>query len=402
MTAESYGAPIIIGVDDRRYGMTRVALSEKEAGTEYDEEFIQKLAFEHPNCLPIDQIDRAFTDYVTVCTELNTPSGPLDALYVTTTGRLIVLEAKLWNNPEARRKLVAQVLDYAKELARWDYEDLQREVSRRLGRKGNVLYEIARAHQPGLDESRFVDEVHTNLKRGRFLLMIVGDGIREGAGAIADFLNSVGSLEFTFGLVELALFRNPNIGLLVQPRVIARTVEVGRVVVQLPDGATLSDEGHTAAESEELTETQKFYTEFWSEFLAELQLDDPSQKMANVTKSENIYFPMPPSGAVIWVSAYFSKSAQCVGVFLRFSKAFGDTAYEVLVESEDEINKDLGIPVSWRDRGEGHKTISSHMDVQDVHSAEYRHQIKTYFSETVNLFINTFRHRLERIVQNQA
>ncbi|MDX2477262.1 MAG: hypothetical protein QNL05_07845 [Gammaproteobacteria bacterium] len=28
------------------------------------------------------------------------------------------------------------------ELARWDYEDLQREVSRATGRKGNSLYEM--------------------------------------------------------------------------------------------------------------------------------------------------------------------------------------------------------------------------------------------------------------------
>ena len=40
-------------------------------------------------------------------------------------------------------------------------------------------------------------------------------GIREGAGAITDFLENFGTLEFTFGLVELALYSGLDEGLLV-------------------------------------------------------------------------------------------------------------------------------------------------------------------------------------------
>ncbi len=35
----------------------------------------------------------------------------------------MLVEAKLWRNPEARRKVIGQILDYAKELSRWNYED---------------------------------------------------------------------------------------------------------------------------------------------------------------------------------------------------------------------------------------------------------------------------------------
>ena len=37
----------------------------------YDEAFIQKLAFENPTCLPIEDIDRAYENLVPVCMELN-------------------------------------------------------------------------------------------------------------------------------------------------------------------------------------------------------------------------------------------------------------------------------------------------------------------------------------------
>ena len=53
------------------------------------------------------------------------------------TGRIIILEAKLWRNPESKRKVIAQILDYASELTRWSFEDLEREVSRRLDTGGS-------------------------------------------------------------------------------------------------------------------------------------------------------------------------------------------------------------------------------------------------------------------------
>ena len=38
-------------------------------------------------------------------------------------------EFKLWRNPHARREVIGQILDYAKDLASWSYEDLQRQIS---------------------------------------------------------------------------------------------------------------------------------------------------------------------------------------------------------------------------------------------------------------------------------
>ena len=43
---------------------------------------------------------------------------------------------------EARREVVSQILDYAKELSRWSSSDVQREVGRRLKRDGNPLLDI--------------------------------------------------------------------------------------------------------------------------------------------------------------------------------------------------------------------------------------------------------------------
>jgi len=399
MRRSAYGTPLVI-----RDGGDPVVLDKVEiADGSYDEKFIQELAFNHPSCLPVSEIDRAYEQLVPVCMELNTPAGPLDALYVTPTGRLVILEAKLWRNPEARRKVVAQILDYAKEFSRWDYEDLQRETSRKLGRKGNALFELVAEKYPDTNEAQFVDEVQQSLEQGRFLLLILGDGIREGAAAIADFIGSVGSLEFTFGLVELALYKDDTVGMVVQPRVIARTVEMERYIIRLPDEAYIEDEEIQVSRGDsELSESALFYQSFWAEFLSELQLDDASQQFANPTKSENIYFKVPPAFGTAWISAYFSKSTNTVGVYLRTSKKeVGDTYYHALLADKEDIEKDLGFGPVWKEFAQSY-SISISKSFSDVHSADNRAAIKDFFAQHINLFVNVFRPRLARIAEDES
>ena len=48
--------------------------------------------------------------------------------------------------------------------------------------------------------------MNRNLRLGRFVLLIVGDGIHEGVEKMADFLNQTPQLQFTLGLVEMGLY----------------------------------------------------------------------------------------------------------------------------------------------------------------------------------------------------
>ena len=173
------------------------------------EAFIRDLVHQHPVCLPITEIDAMFSGTVSICTELNTPAGPIDVFMVTPSGLPVLVECKLWRNPEARREVVSQILDYGKELSRWSSADLQREVSNRLKREGNPLLDMVRAVDPAVDEQRFHDALTANLRRGRFLLLIVGDGIREGVEAIAEYLRVHAGLHFSLGLVELPIYITP-------------------------------------------------------------------------------------------------------------------------------------------------------------------------------------------------
>lgn len=398
MSESQYGNPLI--VTD-----SQVHVLEKIPANQYDEAYIQDLAFDYPECLPINEIDRVFEGLIPVCKEFHTPVGPLDILYVTSKGRLVIVEAKLWCNPEARRKVIGQILDYAKEISRWNYQDLQREVSKATGRKGNVLFELVKEKHPEADEAEFVDEVTRTLTKGRFLLLILGDGIREGVAAIAEFLEETGQLEFTFGMLELVLYKTPSGNTLLQPRVLAKTVVFKRLVIAIDQaGASLLEDGDDSfpvqTNNVNTTELQKFYLEFWPEWLSELELDDPSQpfpKNKNPARG-NIAFDMPASNS--WITVYFYQNENEAGVFLTFYKGeFANQAYSYLLDNCDDIESELGIDIGWQSDGEKHKVIHK-MKFNDLRSKENRQAIKDYFSDTVNRFVNVFRPRIQKLIDD--
>jgi hypothetical protein len=86
----------------------------------------------------------------------------------------------------------------------------------------------------GFDEAEFADNVQRNLERGRAVIAVVGDGIREGVISLTDLVQSHAGHRFTFALVELALYETPSAGVrLVVPSVLAQTKLIERGVVRI-------------------------------------------------------------------------------------------------------------------------------------------------------------------------
>ena len=177
-------------------------------------------------------------------------SGSLDNLFVTRDGKLVLVEAKLWRNPEARRKVVAQALEYAAAVFKMGYGDLENAVlkARRAGKEPAAsLFQIAADHSAGIDEEEFIDVLSGNLERGRAIIGVVGDGIREDIIPLGDLLQSHAGHRFTFALVELAVYETPANGVrLVVPSVLAQTQLIERGVVRIegipPSGQRLTVE----------------------------------------------------------------------------------------------------------------------------------------------------------------
>jgi hypothetical protein len=383
-----YSTPFIINESGETELLERIPF-----GSGFTENWLQNRLFENPESLPLQEIDPAYQQVCPLCREMNTAAGPIDVVYITPQGRLVIIETKLWRNPEARRKVVAQILDYAKELKGWTYSDLQREISRRTGRKGNSPYQIVCQRFVNIDEAAFVDGVTQSLRNGDFMLIIAGDGIRQDAQGIVQFLQDVGHMRFVLAMIEVAVYKHIKKDLfVVQPRLLAKTQQLNRdIAYSLPPDSesTVIDPG---ADKEEW---RKVYKDYWTRLIESLVLDDPEQPMAKPTALGNIFFSMPPSGSIAWVTTFFSKQEKEVGCFLRLrDEPAGRELYQALLEEKDSITVDLPFAVLWDDTRRMvircRKVTGDWPPVNDK-------EVDAYLSETINGFVNVFRPRLARL-----
>ena len=200
----------------------------------------------------------------------------MDNLYLTPTGEIILVEAKLWSNSQARREVVAQALDYIAALMSLTYDEFETAIVT-AGGGAKPLYKYMEDQPEALSESEFVDAVSNNLARGRILVLVVGDGIRREAEALGALLQSHAGAHFTFALVELAAWCNPTSGdFLIIPDILAQTVMIERGVVRLENGV-LQVQAATAKATEK---PKSISEEMFYEELAKLNMTLPSSVRA--------------------------------------------------------------------------------------------------------------------------
>jgi len=227
--ARSRATPIHIGSDNLRSPLERIHLGQGV----FDEDWLQKLIHDHPAILPISDIEPGFGELIAAAREVPCGHGFIDNLYLTPSGDIVLVETKLWRNSQMRREVVAQALDYVAALGTMSYDAFEAAVSR--GQKAPAkLYNLISNHPEALDEAAFIDAVARNLRRGRMLAIVLGDGIRTETEALSNLLQSHAGSHFTFALVELATWKNARTGdILAVPNTLAKTVMIERGVVRV-------------------------------------------------------------------------------------------------------------------------------------------------------------------------
>lgn len=272
------------------------------------------------------------------------------------------------------------------------------------------IVQVLEAAGHPVEEVRFRDALARNLRRGEMLLLVIGDGIREGAGAITTFLEANASLHFTFGLVEVAIYATPDGGQLLQPRVLTQTQVVRRVVIELADSRMVARERDPTEEeaqeeeaSEEVVQSRKRYQAFWSEFLAQLHLEDDEQRISAPSVTTNQYFMMP-TGSTAWVSAFLAQSSGSAGVYLTFSKGpVGDRLYQALKEDQAAIDQELGLPgIQWDSTGGKHKVRSAISGYPGQLIEDHGPEIRAALADRVARFVKVFRPRLQKLVDQAS
>ena len=287
----------------------------------FDEGRLQEVLFRNADTLPLGEIDPAYGDPVPVCTELGTRAGPIDALYLTPAGRIILAEFKLWRNPGARREVIGQILDYARVLASWSYDDLERGVRKRTKRSP---FDIVSEAHGSVQEHIFVDNVRRRLKRGEFLLLIIGDGIREGVEDIVSYVQEHAGLRFNLALVEAAVFRRgAGDDLIIQPRVLARTELVRRTV--LVRRTILEETDDDPIEEYEPSPIEDENERFWTAVLKGFSFDDPEPPVPQPSRHASVWVKVEGSAYGGWgisFGAFLNRNRSKIGTYLTWRAGF--------------------------------------------------------------------------------
>jgi hypothetical protein len=189
----------------------------------------------------VADIEPVFYPLIPIGREVPTETGVIDNLYISQQGYPVIVETKLWRNPEARRDVFAQSIDYAVSLSKWKFQELDqctKSYTKTFGKPFGLLEWIDEyLHEPlDVDNIYFEENVSRNLRLGRFLILLVGDKIRSTVVDLMGHFNDVPHLAFNIALVELHCYKSNEDKpwpLYVVPTIKAQTQIVERTIVQV-------------------------------------------------------------------------------------------------------------------------------------------------------------------------
>ena len=117
MKARQFVTPVLI-----RNGTATVLRHVPFDERTFKEADLQALLFAHPTLIPVGDIEPIFDRLHPLARELRVGSGFIDLVFMNDEGYLTLVETKLWRNPEARRTVVAQLIDYASHVSNLDVQ----------------------------------------------------------------------------------------------------------------------------------------------------------------------------------------------------------------------------------------------------------------------------------------
>lgn len=130
----------------------------------------------HPSLIP------GVTNNAMVCKEFSTEAGPADVVAVDLENGLTIVECKMASNPQVRREIVGQVLDYASSFWKMSVEEFD---NRWRARTKHSLFE-------DLDlGDALKHRLQDNLASGEFRIILAVDEINADLRRIVEYLNSI-------------------------------------------------------------------------------------------------------------------------------------------------------------------------------------------------------------------
>jgi hypothetical protein len=183
---------------------------------------LQRLLAESPSLISIEDVRAGAGQLVVAVREFPLPIGFLDLVAFSAAGDITLIECKLASNPQIKREVIGQALEYGAHLWQMSYEDLDQAIQQRTNKPLAELMHAALGDSDW-DEETFRVNIESALADGSFILIIVVDEITEELSRIIHFVNNCGHPVFTFAALEMQRYQSDKTEMLV-PRVVGDTL----------------------------------------------------------------------------------------------------------------------------------------------------------------------------------
>jgi len=185
-----------------------------------NEAALQNILYEDPEIIPIEELGENLAKPKLFVKEAGLPgSGNTDLIGIDKEGGITIIECKLAANPDVRRKVIGQVLEYAAYLWKMTYEQFDSICSRAesWGEKhlADVIRDTIEETDEPWSEEVFRQKVSSSLEMGDFRLIIAVDALNDELRRIIQFLNSRGKDSPRIYALSMRQFKTSNLEMLV-------------------------------------------------------------------------------------------------------------------------------------------------------------------------------------------
>lgn len=195
-----------------------------------NESALQQLIRDNPEVLPLDDLGESIAPLLVVGRETALANGLADIIAVDSDGLITIIECKLDRNSEVKRTVIGQVLGYASYLWGMTYAQFETAVARKYFDSDQChrtdlrsvpldnamqMFIKEQSSGEGWNGEAFRDQLETNLRNGRFRLIIVVDKVNDEMQRTVEYLNACTGPNFDILCAELRYFESGQIHLLV-------------------------------------------------------------------------------------------------------------------------------------------------------------------------------------------
>jgi len=175
-----------------------------------DEYELQDLIEKHPAILDvIPKINKQDSSLMLLGREFSVQSGAIDFLATDIEGNIYIIETKLAENPEVRRAIIGQVLEYASNLRDMPYDMFRTLCSKYIGNSMESAIQYCYTNRTDeenngmLEAIQYDQKLKADLEQGRFNIVIITNKVNFEIQRLFSFIDEITNTNLNFIVLEL-------------------------------------------------------------------------------------------------------------------------------------------------------------------------------------------------------